>query len=170
MHNLGSDGVQNATVRFWWANPGTNFDRTTANHVGDSYVTLAAGETQDVLCLTPWNVSFVNGGHECILGEAFEKTLDPLPPGPNFNVVADRHDLYERRLADDREAVQQAAAEVLSARQQRILQLSFEGWLVQDIAAKLGLPPERVSDEKYKSVRKLRAHFISGDKEPNRDL
>jgi len=91
VHNRGTDGVQNATVRYWWANPGTNFDRTTATQVGVSYVSLNAGETQDVLCLTPWTPSYVNGGHECILGEALEPTFDPLPPGNNFNACSDRH-------------------------------------------------------------------------------
>jgi RNA polymerase sigma factor (sigma-70 family) len=73
--------------------------------------------------------------------------------------VPDRRDGVERRRAEDREAVDQAAAEVLTPRQQRILQLSFEGWSVQDMAAELQLPPERVSDEKYKAVRKLREHL-----------
>src|SRR5262245_39991600 len=74
-------------------------------------------------------------------------------------VVADPRDPGDRQRADDREAVQRAAGELLSTRQQRILQLSFEGWAVQDIADALQLPAERVSDEKYKAVRKLRAHL-----------
>jgi RNA polymerase sigma factor (sigma-70 family) len=73
--------------------------------------------------------------------------------------VADPQDRYARQLREEREAVRQAAAEVLTPRQQRILQLSFEGWSVQDTAEELRLPPERVSDEKYKAVRKLRAHL-----------
>jgi hypothetical protein len=91
VHNRGSDPVDNATVRFWWANPGTNFDRNTATMVGISYVSLVAGASEEVLCLTPWDPAFVNGGHECIIGEAFHPALDPLPPGPAFNVVSDRH-------------------------------------------------------------------------------
>jgi RNA polymerase sigma factor (sigma-70 family) len=73
--------------------------------------------------------------------------------------VADDRDPYQRRLADDREAVRRAAADLLTARQQRILQLSFEGWSVQEIGQELSLPVERVSDEKYKAVRKLRGHL-----------
>ena len=76
--------------------------------------------------------------------------------------VADRRDLHARLVRDDRAAVREAAEEVLTGRQQRILQMSCEGWSVQDLAEKLKLPPERVSDEKYKAVRKLRAH-LSGD-------
>jgi RNA polymerase sigma factor (sigma-70 family) len=74
-------------------------------------------------------------------------------------VPADPRGEGERLLADDRAAVHHAANLVLSPRQQKILQLSFEGWSVQDIAAELQLPAERVSDEKYKAVRRLRQHL-----------
>jgi RNA polymerase sigma factor (sigma-70 family) len=73
--------------------------------------------------------------------------------------VADRRDLHRREVADEREAVALAAAEMLTHRQQRIMQLSFEGWSVHEIAAELRTPPERVSDEKYKAIRKLRARL-----------
>ncbi len=75
------------------------------------------------------------------------------------HAVADRRDGPARQLADDRDAVRQAAAAVLSPRQQDILDLSFDGWSVQDIAGKLKVPAERVSDEKYKAIRKLRDYF-----------
>lgn len=80
-------------------------------------------------------------------------------PGP----VADRRDGFERARADERAEVAHAAAALLSPRQQRILQRSFEGWSVQDIAEDLRVPAERVSDEKYKAIRKLRSHFQSED-------
>jgi RNA polymerase sigma factor (sigma-70 family) len=73
--------------------------------------------------------------------------------------VTDRRDMHRRELADEREAVARAAAELLSERQQRIMQLSFEGWSVHEIAAELHTPPERVSDEKYKAIRKLRGRL-----------
>jgi RNA polymerase sigma factor (sigma-70 family) len=79
---------------------------------------------------------------------------------PAVEQVADRHEPYRRDLREDRETVRQAAVEVLTPRQQRILQLSFEGWSVQDMSAELRLPVERISDEKYKAIRKLRAHLI----------
>jgi RNA polymerase sigma factor (sigma-70 family) len=74
--------------------------------------------------------------------------------------VADRQEQQRRRLREEREIVQQAAAEILTPRQQRILQLSFEGWSVHDTAQELQLPVERVSDEKYKAIRKLRTHLL----------
>jgi RNA polymerase sigma factor (sigma-70 family) len=83
----------------------------------------------------------------------------------HIDTVADRHELHERGLADHRDAVHQVAAQLLSQRQQHILQLSFEGWSVQDIADELHVSPERVSDEKYKAVRKLREHFHRAEME-----
>jgi RNA polymerase sigma factor (sigma-70 family) len=74
--------------------------------------------------------------------------------------VADRRDMAERHLADEREVVRQVAAEVLSSRQQQILDLSFDGWSVNEIAAKLELPAARISDEKYKAIRKLREAIV----------
>lgn len=63
--------------------------------------------------------------------------------------------------AFDREAVAQASRRLLSLRQQRILQMSFEGASVQQIACELGVAASRVSDEKYKAIRKLREHFAA---------
>jgi RNA polymerase sigma factor (sigma-70 family) len=73
-----------------------------------------------------------------------------------LEAVADGHDRHERQRAEDRDLVRQASAELLSPRQQRILELSFDGWPVQEIAAEMRLPAERVSDEKYKAIHKLR--------------
>jgi RNA polymerase sigma factor (sigma-70 family) len=70
--------------------------------------------------------------------------------------VPDRRDAHDRKLAEDRDVVCQIAEQVLSNRQQQILDLSFDGWSVQEIAAKLDLSTARVSDEKYKAIRKLR--------------
>jgi RNA polymerase sigma factor (sigma-70 family) len=75
--------------------------------------------------------------------------------------VADVRRGPERELAEHREEVELAAAELLSPRQKRILQLSFEGWTVQEIADKIAISPERVSDEKYEAIRRLREHFGS---------
>lgn len=81
------------------------------------------------------------------LGNEVESAADPRLAG-------------ERSLAEQRETVRQAAGQVLSDRQQRILQLSFDGWSVQQIGDELGLPVERVSDEKYKAIRKLRGRLV----------
>jgi RNA polymerase sigma factor (sigma-70 family) len=75
------------------------------------------------------------------------------------DAVADNRDGHDRRLADDWDAVHQSAGRLLSPRQQRILRLSSQGWTAKDIAEQMQLPPERVSDEKYKAIRKLREHL-----------
>lgn len=77
------------------------------------------------------------------------------------DVVPDARDEQDREVADEIAAVRQAASTLLSPRQQRILQLSFDGWSVQEIAEELALPAERISDEKYKAVRKLRGTFAA---------
>ncbi len=77
----------------------------------------------------------------------------------NLDGAADRREEHERGLADQREAVARAAEELLTPRQQRILQMSFEGWSVAAMAKELRLPAERISDEKYKAVQRLRQHL-----------
>ena len=71
----------------------------------------------------------------------------------------------EDLLDEQRRQVSEAAVELLTARQQRIIQMSFEGWSVHDIASELKLAPERVSDEKYKAIRKLRSHLAEADRD-----
>jgi RNA polymerase sigma factor (sigma-70 family) len=73
--------------------------------------------------------------------------------------VADSRDGQDRDRADERDAVWHAADQVLSARQQHILRMICEGYGVADIAAEMAMPPERVSDEKYKAIQKLRSYF-----------
>jgi RNA polymerase sigma factor (sigma-70 family) len=77
--------------------------------------------------------------------------------------IADRQESVSRQLAEQRSLVQETAQEVLTPRQQRILLLSFEGWSVQEIAEEMAMAAERVSDEKYKAIRKLRAHLATAD-------
>ena len=98
VRNQGRNSVTDAAVRFYWANPAVGFDRTTANLVGTSYVSLNTGQMAEVLCLMPWSPIFVNDGHECVLAEAFHPSLDPLPGIPAFNVPTDRH-VAQRNLS-----------------------------------------------------------------------
>jgi RNA polymerase sigma factor (sigma-70 family) len=71
---------------------------------------------------------------------------------------ADNRNTGANEWTEERETVQKVADEVLSPRQQQILKLSGDGWQVNAIAKELGERVERVSDEKYKAIRKLRAH------------
>lgn len=98
VRKIGDTPATNAEVRFYWADPSTAFDRTTANMVGSAFVSLDAGETANVLLLVPWVPEFVNNGHECILAEVFHTLVDPLPASPAFNVPTDRH-VAQRNLS-----------------------------------------------------------------------
>jgi len=53
----------------------------------------------------------------------------------------------------------QAAAEVLTDRQRQVLRLWAEGYEVPDIAKELNTTAARVSDEKYKAIRRLRGYL-----------
>jgi RNA polymerase sigma factor (sigma-70 family) len=74
-------------------------------------------------------------------------------------LVADFRDDQTRSRNDQREAVREASQRVLSDRQQHILKLISDGHNVADIASELKMSPERVSDEKYKAIQKLRNYF-----------
>ena len=59
------------------------------------------------------------------------------------------------------EILETARRAVLSERQDRIIELWMRGWSVPEIGEELGLPLARVSDEKYKALRKLEQHLSS---------
>ena len=60
------------------------------------------------------------------------------------------------------EMLENARKETLSDRQDRIVELWTRGWTVPEIADQLSMSPARVSDEKYKALRRLEK-FLSGD-------
>lgn len=97
VRNNGSSPANNATVNFYWGNPAVGVSRATATFIGQSFVSLAAGASDDVLCLVPWIPQFLNEGHECILAEAFHPD-DPLATGTDFHVPTDRH-VAQRNLS-----------------------------------------------------------------------
>ncbi len=70
--------------------------------------------------------------------------------------VNDRSPSPIRRL-ELAEIIEQARTEVLSNRQDQILDLWLGGWTIPEIADHLQLPVARVSDQKYKALRKLQS-------------
>jgi DNA-directed RNA polymerase specialized sigma24 family protein len=77
---------------------------------------------------------------------------DQFTPGPDV----DGRNRERQELGEILEAARRA---VLSPRQDRIVELWTRGWTVPDISRNLGLAPARVSDEKYKALRKLERHL-----------
>ena len=85
--------VQDARVRFYWADPSAGFTRASLEQLGQVVGTAAVSFTegqasQEVLCLTPVSLP---AGHSCLLAEAYHPWLDPLPTMAKFNVPTDRH-------------------------------------------------------------------------------
>lgn len=65
----------------------------------------------------------------------------------------------ERERQELGELLENARRAVLSERQDRIVELWTRGWSVPEIGSQLHLPVARVSDEKYKALRKLERHL-----------
>ncbi|MFO0958727.1 MAG: sigma-70 family RNA polymerase sigma factor [Isosphaeraceae bacterium] len=86
---------------------------------------------------------------------------DQLMPAPDL-------DLQARQRQELGEILEAARAAVLSDRQDEIVELWTRGWTVPEIASKLGLSHARVSDEKYKALRKLERHLA--DRRDDLDL
>ena len=75
--------------------------------------------------------------------------------------VADRRYGPEATRNELHEELEKASHKVLSQRQQQILRLTCDGWSVPEIADELATTVERVSDEKYKAIRKLRKELTA---------
>jgi RNA polymerase sigma factor (sigma-70 family) len=88
----------------------------------------------------------------------------------SYDGIADAKETNSRDIREQRDLVLQTAQEVLTTRQERILRMSFEGWSVNEIAKQLETSAERVSDEKYKAIRKLRAHLAETHNDQQADL
>ena len=66
------------------------------------------------------------------------------------------------------EILEAARRAVLTYRQDRIVELWTRGWTVPEIADQMKMSPTRVSDEKYKALRKLERHLA--DRRDDLDL
>jgi hypothetical protein len=82
----------------------------------------------------------------------FQTLDDQYTPGPDL----DQRHRNRQELGEILEAARQA---VLTPRQDRIVELWARGWTVPEISDSLKMPAARVSDEKYKALRKLENHL-----------
>lgn len=128
--------------------------------------------TQEVLCRLLKNLPAKSWEqilkHESEERREFVRAIDAVKKRHQRNrwqsavspeLVADVRDVETRSRNEQRDAVREASEQVLSERQQNILKLITEGHNVADIASELKMSPERVSDEKYKAIQKLRTYF-----------
>ena len=77
------------------------------------------------------------------------------------SIAGTDHDSRHRDRLELGEILEAARRAVLSPRQDRIVELWMRGWAVPEIGAELTMPVNRVSDEKYKALRKLEHHLRS---------
>ena len=128
--------------------------------------------TQEVLCRLLKNLPAKSWekvlSHETDERREFVRAIDAVKKRHQRNrwqsavsleMVTDVRDEQARSRNDEREAVKEASERVLSPRQQHILTLIAAGHNVADIASELAMSAERVSDEKYKAIQKLRTYF-----------
>jgi hypothetical protein len=85
-------------------------------------------------------------------------------PLDSLAIPAADHDRRHRERMELGEILESARRAVLSNRQDRILELWMRGWSVPEIGADLDMPVTRVSDEKYKALRKLE-HYLRNCRE-----
>ncbi len=84
------------------------------------------------------------------------RRLQPLDPAiPALNDV----DRVARVRLELGEILESAREAVLSRRQNQIIELWLRGWSAPEISDELAMPVTRVSDEKYKALRKLERHL-----------
>jgi RNA polymerase sigma factor (sigma-70 family) len=87
----------------------------------------------------------------------------------SFDLVAGRRDEQVEQRRELGEILELARRAVLTERQDRIFDLWLDGWTVPEIAEELGMSAARVSDEKYKGLRKLERHLAErGEAVPRR--
>src|SRR5271157_4878101 len=79
--------------------------------------------------------------------------IDALP------IVGMDYEHQHRQRLELGEILEAARQAVLSPRQDRILELWMRGWSVPEIGTELKMAVNRVSDEKYKALRKLEHHL-----------
>jgi RNA polymerase sigma factor (sigma-70 family) len=82
-------------------------------------------------------------------------------PLDGYTSPATNLDQRQRDQLELGEILESARHAVLTTRQDRIIELWMRGWSVPEIGDELGMTGTRVSDEKYKALRKLETHLRS---------
>lgn len=104
VRNNGTSTVNNAEVRFYWADPSAAFDRNTAHYVGSSFVSLGPAEISDVSppawlrpqpLLPPLQACLMTGIHfVSVRTRSFPQLMRPRPWKPFLWSSAIRSQLH----------------------------------------------------------------------------
>lgn len=153
--NVGTEDATQVQVDFWIANPALQLRKSLANKVGTAFADIAAGASQDVLCLVPWSVALVNGGHECAVVVA-KHPADPLFPPPadpdvldalTYRQIAQRN-LSVLQLAQYSEIVIGVHTGLRSEKDVRIKTI-LGGELSGAVLEQLGVPARRLVSQRH---------------------
>jgi hypothetical protein len=170
--NQGDTDVSMVQVDFWVADPTTQIRRSTANHIGTAFVDVPAGGSQDVLCLVPWAVTMINGGHECVVVAASSSAdpLSPTPVDPDLLDPVTYPQIAQRNLSVLAMGMGQAAQLLITLRagaragRQTVLHVAPGGELSRELLDSLGLKGGKAAPDKL--AFGLSAHPSRGTAEP----
>jgi chitodextrinase len=109
VQNDGAAPVVGAQVKFYVADPSTVPTPANSTLVGISNVSLDVGEVKDVLCVSSWKPTWINGGHECAICEISA----PSDPSPSIPTVP--WDIHDRHIAQHNLQVLQPASPGMGA-------------------------------------------------------
>lgn len=170
--NQGDIDASQVQVDFWIANPSMQIRKSTSNHIGTAFADIAAGTSQQVLCLVPWNVTLFNGGHECAVVEA-SSPAEPLSPPPADPDVLDAPaypQIAQRNLSVQdmtgmmrRELILSVGAGPRADKSVRV-EVEAGGEISKELLASLGVRAQRNVGQKISAV--LSRHSLCGAADP----
>jgi hypothetical protein len=76
--NLGWQYAAGVWIKFWWADPALVITEASANLIGKGFANIPSGWSVPVECPKPWVPVVENGGHECLIAEAYIPKFDEL--------------------------------------------------------------------------------------------
>jgi hypothetical protein len=85
--NVGLADCWAAHVDLYWCDPSVGITPALANPIGSTVITLMGGA--HTVVQFPWLPSSANGGHECLVAQAYDPVSDPLVAP--FSPTLDRH-------------------------------------------------------------------------------
>src|SRR6202453_4524689 len=88
--NFGLQQANGVVVKFWWANPSLAITESSAHLIGIGFANIPSKRTVVLECPKRWVPIEENGGHECLLAEAYVPGHDelehPMLPGLDRHV------------------------------------------------------------------------------------
>ncbi len=172
VQNAGSTDANGVRIDFYWANPALQVTRSNANFVGSAFADVAAGDTQQALCLVPWSPTIVNNGHECLVAVA-NHPGDPLPAPlpdafdpPTYRQVAQRNLTVLATVSLSATTIALTIAALKRADKAVVVTAEVSGSLDEESLASLGLGNLRHADDGVVEIGIARQEQCVGEDQP----